>query len=1032
MKQKLWMLMLLAIYAMAVNAQTQTITGHVADQDNRPLERATIQAVGTRLSVISNSQGVFSIDVPATTKSLIISSVGYAQMEQPITGSTLEIVLKKADKNLDEVVVVGYGQSQKRSVTGAISKVGAKEIENQPVQSFESAIQGKAPGVVVENSSGKVGQGIKVRIRGTSSLSASSQPLYVIDGVPLTTASQSDINNEPTNPLIDLNPNDIESVEILKDASSSAIYGARAANGVVLITTKKGSRNSKSLVEVNSTIGFSNPTVKREFLNAAEYVQAMRNAAATSGRYDFTHDNTGPDGSTTAATEQEAVNNFVKYYEDNFLDPLALGTDWKNAKINTDWNQEQFRKNAISRQFDLSVRGGNDKTRFFASGYYNDQEAIVIVNRFKRFGGRLNLEHNINDKLSIGINMSITRSQLDRITNDNAFSTPGQLLAQVPISPLIDPATGDINANTLYPNALFDAKYNSDRQITFRNIGNIFANYSLLPSLSFRSEFGTDILNMTEETFADKRTQDGSNIGKGQYFTSQNITFNTNNYFTYAPRIGNDFKLTALVGMSYLQNDLRQSNEQAENYPSAAVKNLTGATTVTFGNSANARYNFLSYFVRANIGYKDKYLLGFSLRSDGSSRFSDQNRYGYFPAGSVGWVLSEEPFIKKSKAINYLKIRASLGLTGNAEIGEHQYLELFNVANYPNLPGFIPFQLGDPRLKWEKTTQTDIGLEFGLFNNRISGEIDVYNKQTKDLLLAVNVPATNGYFDNVNFSNQVLQNLGSLENKGLEILVNGKIIDHRDFKWNSSFNISFNKNKIKDIKGQVIQGSSTQRAIEGQPIGVFFMPKYLGVDPANGDALYIGEDGKPTNDYNAAKRMVVGDPNPDFTGGFSNTISFRGFDVNAFFTFVSGNEIFNLGGRFMSSGFGNGIDNQTKDILTAWQKPGDITNVPRAGVFFKTGQRQSSRWLYDGSYIRLRQMSFGYNLPSSVTTRLNINSARLFVAAANLWTTTKYISDPEVNSLGTKISGVANITGGIDFYSVPQPKTFSLGLNIKF
>ncbi|MEO7768696.1 MAG: SusC/RagA family TonB-linked outer membrane protein, partial [Ferruginibacter sp.] len=365
------------------------------------------------------------------------------------------------------------------------------------------------------------------------------------------------------------------------------------------------------------------------------------------------------------------------------------------------------------------------------------------------------------------------------------------------------------------------------------------------------------------------------------------------------------------------------------------------------------------------------------------------------------------------------------------EIGEHQYLELFNVSNYPNLPGFIPSQLGDLTLKWEKTTQTDIGLEFGLFNNRLSGEIDVYNKQTKDLLLAVNVPATNGYFDNVNFLNQIIQNLGSLENKGVEILLNGKIIDQRNFKWSSSFNIGFNKNKIKDIKGQVIQGSSTQRAIEGQPIGVFFMPKFLGVDPANGDALYVGEDGKSTNNYNAAKRMVVGDPNPEFTGGFNNTFSFKGFDLNAFFTFVSGNDIYNLGGRFMSSGFGNGLDNQTIDILNAWQKPGDVTNVPRAGVFFKTGQRTSSRWLYDGSYIRLRQLSLGYNLPTGISTRLHLNSARLFVAASNLWTTTKYISDPEVNSLGTKISGVANITGGIDFYSIPQPKTFSLGVNIK-
>lgn len=1031
MKQKLFLLLLSSTASLLAMAQTQVIKGRVTDQQNRPLERVSVNVAGTKQTVITNSEGAFSITAPASAKTLVISSVGFRTEEKAIGDDYMIVTLSPNNKNLDEVVVVGYGQSQKKAVTGSISKVAAKEIENQPVQSFESAIQGKAPGVVIENSSGKVGQGIKVRIRGTSSISASSQPLYVIDGVPLTTASQSDINNEPTNPLIDLNPNDIESVEILKDAASSAIYGARAANGVVLISTKKGSRNAKSVVELNSTIGFSNPTIQREFLNATEYVQAMRTAATNDGRYDFSHDNGGPDGVTPAATEQEAMNNFVKYYEDNVLDPLSLGTDWRTAKVNTNWGDEQFRKNAVSRQLDLSVRGGNDKTRFFGSGFYNDQEAIVVVNRFKRFGGRLNLDHTINDKLSIGINMSITRSQLDRITNDNAFSTPGQLLAQVPISPLIDPTTGDINANTLYPNGLFDAKYNSDKQVTYRNIGNLFANYSIVPALSFRSEFGTDILNMTEETFADKRTQDGSGVGQGQYFTSQNVSFNTNNYFTYAPRTGDNLKLTALLGMSYLQNDLRISNQQAENYPSAAVKNLTGATSVTFGNSANARYNFLSYFLRSNLSFKDQYLLGFSIRADGSSRFGKENRYGYFPAASLGWVMSEASFLKNSNTINYLKLRGSYGLTGNAEIGEHQYLELFNVSNYPNLPGFIPFQLGDPTLKWEKTTQTDIGLEFGLFNNRFNGEIDVYNKQTKDLLLAVNVPATNGYFDNINFLNQLLQNLGSLENKGLEILLNGKIIDGKDLKWSSSFNIGFNKNKIKDIRGQVIEGSSTQRAVEGQPIGVFFMPKYLGVDPANGDALYMGEDGKPTSNYNAAKRQVVGDPNPDFTGGFNNTISFRGFDLNLFFTFVSGNEIYNVAGRFMSSGFGNGFDNQTKEILNAWRQPGDITNVPRSGAFFSTGHRASSRWLYDGSYIRLRQLALGYNLPATVARGLKLASARLFVSAANLWTSTNYISDPEVNTLGTRVSGVPNTTGGIDFYSIPQPKTFTIGLNLK-
>jgi hypothetical protein len=294
------------------------------------------------------------------------------------------------------------------------------------------------------------------------------------------------------------------------------------------------------------------------------------------------------------------------------------------------------------------------------------------------------------------------------------------------------------------------------------------------------------------------------------------------------------------------------------------------------------------------------------------------------------------------------------------------------------------------------------------------------------------VPATNGYFDNVNYTNTIYQNLGHLENKGFEVLLNSTNIENKDFKWTTSFNIGFNKNKIKDIKGQVIEGSSFQRAVEGQPIGVFYMPKFVGVDPATGDALYLGEDDKPTTDYNAAKRMVVGDPNPDFTGGFTNNLTYKGFDASIFFTFVSGNEIYNNAGRFMTSGFGNGFDNQTRDILNRWQKPGDVTDVPRLSAFFGNGERTSSRWIYDGSYIRLRQVSIGYTLPASVSKALKINSARFYVSGYNLWTGTNYPADPEVNTLGTATRRVLNVSTGVDFYTIPQPRTITVGLNVKF
>jgi TonB-dependent starch-binding outer membrane protein SusC len=1011
----------LLILSFAVAGQNQALSGKVFNEAGESIAGATVAASESQ-QTLSGTDGSFILTVDASVKRITVSAKGYITQQVRLSGTVQNIVLEKSIEQLNEVIVVGYGQAAKRDVSGSISKIRGKEIENQPIQSFESALQGKAAGVVIENSSGKVGQGIKVRIRGTASISANTQPLYVLDGVPLTTASQSDLGNEPTNPLTDLNPNDIESVEILKDAAAAAIYGARAANGVVLITTKRGVSNNRSTVELNAGYGVSNPTRKRGFLNAREYVQALRDAARNDGRYDFQN------GISGYATEEAAINDYISYVETNVLDYYSLGTDWRTAEVDVNWEDKLFRKNAMNLQYDLSVRGGNDRTRFFASGYYNDQEAIVINNGFRRYGGRLNLEHSLSSSAAAGMNVSVTRSQLERITNDAAFSTPGQLVAQIPVSPLIDPQTNDLNANTLYSNGLFDAKYNSDNQITFRTIGNLYAQFNILPQLFFRSEFGADILNLTQKSFADRRTQDGQGIGNGQFLSSQNTSFNTNNYMSYSPSLGNTGRLTAVLGMSYLQNDVIASSIDGENYPSAAVKNLSGATDITFGNSSESRYNFLSYFLRTNLTFRDKFLLGLSIRADGSSRFGPANRFGYFPAISGGWILSEEALIKGSNTINYLKLRVSAGVTGNAEIGEQQFRQLFSVSNYPALPGFIPQQLGDPNLKWEKTFQYDAGIEFGFFSNRLSGEVDVYAKKTNDLLLAVNVPATNGHFNNEQSTNQILQNLGSLENKGLELSLNVKLLEKKRYSWVAGFNIGFNRNRVTDIDGQVIQDLFNTRAIENESIGVFYLPRFVGVDPTTGDALYEAEDGRPTSEYNIAPRQATGNSNPRYSGGFTNSVTIGDIDASIFFYFVEGREIYNDGGRFMSAGFAGGFDNQTKEILNAWKNPGDITAVPRSGFSFRTGHRASSRWVYDGSFLRLRQLSVGYTFRNI----RYVQSARIYLLGTNLWTKTEYAGDPEVNTLGTNRTSVSNITGGVDFYTIPQPKNIAFGLNVKF
>jgi TonB-linked SusC/RagA family outer membrane protein len=1013
------MLLLLSHYSFS---QDKQITGVIRDaKDNSPLPGVTVRIKGSNTGTVSKVDGTYQIALPNKATSLVFSFIGYGDQEIDVAGRTnIDVALGSGNKDLSEVVVVGYGTQVKRELTGSISKVSAAEIENFPAPSFESALQGKAAGVVIESGSGKLGQGIKIRIRGTSSVGASSQPLYVVDGIPLVSGSQSDANNEPTNPLADINPNDIESVEVLKDASAAAIYGARASNGVVLITTKRGKQSEKTQLSLDVSYGISNPTRKRKFLDAKQYVTLLTEAATNDGKYDFANDLSG------YASEQDAIDDYVGYINSNVFDVYSLGTDWAHQAVNTNWENEIYRKNAPTRQINLSASGGTDKTRFFVSGFYNDQDAVVKVNRFRKYGGRLSLDHNASSRLSLGINMAVTRSQLDRVSDDNSYSTPGQIVAQIPISPLVDSSTGQLNNTTLYPNGLYDAQYNFDKQVNFHTIANAYVNYAIIPSLSFRSEVGTDLLTMTEDEYLGKLSSDGAGIGKGTFLTQQSVSLNTNNYFTFTPTIGESHKLTATLGMSYLQNDNKGSYLQGENYPSDAIPDLSGASIITGGSSNNSRYSFLSYFLRANYAFKGKYLLSASIRTDGSSRFGPKNHYGWFPAVSAGWIISDEDFLKGNNTLSYLKLKASYGITGNSEIGNFRSLTQLSVAKYPLLPGYgASGVLGNDSLKWEKTKQFDAGIEFGFFDNRLTGEVDYYNKQTSDLLLAANIPNSSGF-------STVYRNSGDMENKGVEITLNSRNISTKDFVWSTSLNLGYNKNTVKNIGGQVFESSGgEQRAVEGQPIGTFYMVKFAGVDPATGDALYDDGTGKTTNDYSVAPRMVVGKGNPDWTGGLTNTLSYKGIDLSVFVTFVSGNSIYNRAGIYQGSGFGGGFDNQTHEALARWQKPGDITNIPRLSAFFGNGNIESSRWLYDGSYIRLKNVTLGYTLPKKVSGAAHISSARLYVAGFNLLTKTKYYAEPEVNT-GSGDNNISNIGSGIDYYTIPQARTFTVGLNVKF
>ena len=1021
-KLKLLLLSSLILLAQQLLAQTKTVTGKVTDsKDGTPLAGVSVKPKGTNTGTSTGIDGSFTLSVSDRAKTLVLSYVGYNDIEVAISGSDISATMVQSDKSLSEVIVVGYGTKLKRDVTGAVSKVSAKELNNTPVTSFESALQGRAAGVQVTQQNGKLGQGINIRIRGAASVTAGNEPLYVVDGIPVITTNLSS-NGAQTNPLSDISINDIESIEILKDASSAAIYGSRASNGVVLITTKRG-KSGKSKIEFGYFTGTQKPTGKVDFLNAQEYVEYFGLAAAAASRLDPTFD-------------------YVAFNESRMTRYSAGNTDWQTFKVNTDWQEEAFQKAPIS-QYDVNFSGGNDQTTFYMAGQYLDQSGIIVRNNLKRYNGRLNIDHKVRKWISVGMNMSFARTINERVSNDNAFSTPLQIVALSPITPLIDPRTGltsgALDNATGRPNTNFPVYYNPLLSVenaqytttTNRTLGNLFANVTLMKGLTFRSEFGMDQLNQNEESYNGKLTARNLGVPNGQGFNAsdQILNFNTNNFLRYNKTFGEYHDFDAVVGTSFQEYNLKSNSATGEQFPSDAFKKIASAASKTDASSTETQFSFLSYFARANYKYKDRYLLALSGRYDGSSRFGKNNRYGFFPAASVGWILSEEKFLQNTKWLSFLKLKASYGLTGNGEIGNFASRGLWlGDAGYGGIPGTRPSQIPNPDLKWETTTSFDLGFEAAFFKNRISVEMDVYQRNTTDLLLNVEVPGSSG------FAAQ-LQNKGKLENKGIEFTLNTENVVTKNFRWSTSLNFGLNRNKITDLNGQEI-GGGQNRAKEGQPLGVFVAREFAGADPATGDALYIKNtllpDGKrdrtTTNVYNDAEEVVIGNPNPDFIYGVRNTFTYKGIDLDVFLQGVQGNDLYYGGGQYMSASGSNGYDNQTRDQLNSWKKAGDITNVPEARLFFANGTDPSSRYIADGSFLRVKAVTLGYNLPKTLISKINIERVRVYVRAQNLFTFTNYKNgwDPEVNA----DFQVSNINQGVDFYSAPQLKTIVFGLTL--
>ncbi|HAS43772.1 MAG TPA: SusC/RagA family TonB-linked outer membrane protein [Microscillaceae bacterium] len=1000
MKQKLqFLLLFLMLFSLGVNAQNRTVTGKVTNSKGEAIPGATVVVKGTSNGVVTRTDGTFSINNVPSDAVLVIQAFGLETQEVTV-GSQTNIAVSLSDtKALDEVVVVGYGTSTKRGITGSVATVKAEDIATMPtVSTFENALTGRTAGVQVNAQNGVLGAPVTVRVRGTASVNATTQPLYVVDGIPIAVAGgQSGLTfgGSGTNPLKNLNPSEIESIEVLKDASAAAIYGARASNGVILITTKRG-KTGKPQISINYYRGTTRPTNTLDMLNGDQYTQMWNDAI----------DNRG-----LAASLKFDPNN-------------VQNTDFIDLVTRTGQIQE----------INASVSGGNQNTKYYISAAYADANGYIERNEQQRFNLRLNLDQKISEKVSMSLGIAPSRSTSFRVGEENAVGAPWTYAHLYYPNVAAFNADGSVNLDNSpnilgqFPGTPISNQLGQDFNSTLTQvIANLSLNYQILPFLSAQTKVAIESFQIDEtRKFADNTT-DGFGTGLADAFNSQSFNYTWTNTVNYNQVFGKH-KVSGLLGAEIQKSITTTLFAEGNEFPDNRLKTLNAASATTDSDGTGTEFTFAGIFTRLNYSFADKYIVSLTARYDGSSRFGFKNRYGFFPAASFGWVASQESFMSGIKnVVSFLKLRASYGLTGNGGIGNFASLGLVAFNNYAGTPGFEPNSLSNPDLTWETTTQLDIALEWGILNDRIRGSFGYYLKNTNDLLLNRPLPRESGF-------QTITQNVGEIENSGIEIELNADVIKTKDFLWTTSFNISTLQNKVKklldndgDGKGDdIILGRQIIR--EGEPLGAFYLVNYAGVDPANGDALFFNTDGNEnrdgttTNAYSTADRVISGNPFPDFFGGWTNKFSYKGFDLSVFFQFVQGNDIYRNEGRFYQSNL-RGAFNQTVDQLNYWTPTNTNTDVPQPRANVVNGNQHSTRYLDDGSFIRLKTLTFGYTLPKSLTKQYSV---RFYVQGQNLWTRTDYQGfDPEVGG------GNGALQGDV-FFAAPQAITILGGVNINF
>ncbi|MFO7940910.1 MAG: TonB-dependent receptor [Bacteroidales bacterium] len=978
MKKLSILLAFFMLVGFVVQAQ-QKITGTVTGaEDGLPIPGVSIYVKGNQsLGTATNIDGQYTLTVPEDAQVLVFSSVGMQDMEVAIDGrSVIDVTMQASTMEMDEVVVVAYGSKRKGSITGTVEVLDAKVLENTPVASFDQMLQGRAPGVQVTATNGRPGGSANIKIRGVGSISAGSSPLFVIDGVPVESGN-----------FAALNPDDIESMSILKDASAASLYGSRASNGVVLVTTKKGRKGDAS-INYSYQFGMSDMMMTGiDMMDAREKLE-YENQLGYKNR--------------TQTEIDSLVNNY--------------GHDWFETLTRTGYKHNH----------QLSVRGGTDRTNYYLSLNKLNEEGIVGASYFDRIGMRTNIDYKLKDNVTIGTNLSVGQYERGVIRDRRNVQNPfNAMFGYNPYEPERNP-DGTYNS-THQGFSISEALENNPESIQqIKAVGSLFLEWDITEDLTFKTQGGIDFKEMLGEYYVQPGSILAGFVGdaKRDDWTRDYTTVFTNT-LNYSKTFSEVHNFDGLVGIEYNENYNKYMRINSKGYPSAKVSTAANAAEINDGSTTRSDWSLASYFANASYNYDQTYFVDLSFRRDGSSRFGADNRYGNFWALGASWNLHRESFLKSVTVIDRLKVYGSVGTSGNFNIGNYASLGLYGFDAYNGASASRPIQIANEELTWESALSYSGGFDITMFNGRLNGSFNLYKKKTTDMLLAVPLSYTSG------FSSR-LENIGEMENQGIEISIDGDIVKTNDFNLNLGFSASHNKNKVTELYGgEDIVGYNTVIR-EGEPINSFYMVRYAGVNPANGDALYYDKDGNVTATWNGDDAVILDEsPNPDWYGNFSLNASYRNFGLSSNIYYNVGNSIVN-GIRFFTDSDGaNVADNQSTRMFDAWKEPGDITSVPKqvAG----STNHYSTRYLEDGSFIRLRDVTLYYTVPKELTQKISVQNARFYIKGQNLWTYAPNFNgfDPEVGNPSGESSETAAFGSFYDF-SFPTVRTFTVGIEVGF